>query len=92
MFLTSMTRPLGVKVAYFTLVMRVMRGSARTAAPRRIRSWADDTWPVSSRPFGFSKFVLVIPSSAARWFISSTKASTEPATCSARATAAPLSE
>ena len=69
-----------------------MRGSSMAAAPRRMRSRAEDTWPSSSRPLGFSKWVLVMPSSAAFWFMRATKASTEPAVCSARATAAPLSE
>ena len=57
-----------------------------------MRSRAEDTCPSSSRPLGFSKLVAVMPSSAAFWFISATKAGNDPAVCSARATAAPLSE
>ena len=60
-FFTSMRRPPGVNLTNLSRVMRVMRGSSMAAAPRRMRSRAEETWPSSSRPLGFSKCVLVMP-------------------------------
>ena len=48
---------------------------------------AEVTCPSAGRPVALQKWVSVMPSSAARWFIRSTKASSLPATASARATA-----
>ena len=55
-------------------------------------SWAEVTWPGAGRPVTFKKFVSSMPSSAARWFILATKASSLPQTASARATAQSLAE
>ena len=75
------------------VVKRRMSGWFRISSRlMRAMSWALVTCPWAGRPVGLRKLVSFIPSSPARWFIRSTKASALPARCSARATEQSLAE
>ena len=90
MFRTEMVRPLVRSVMVYSLVVSIsQRVSFRAAAaPRIARSRAVVYMSSSWRPEALVKWLWVMPSSWAFWFISSAKPLSEPPTCSATALAA----